>query len=145
MRQPIFFARLCICEIFGPAGYPRTTYTYAPFGEVSASGDVVQPIQWSSEFYDKELCVMYYNYRYYILTLGRWGERDLILTSNLYNFIYNKVSYNLDILGLVPKDSITKPLKPFITEANKKTPIIDEVKTNECIYFIFYDRDEKEN
>ena len=63
---------------------------------------------------------MYYNYRYYILTLGRWGERDLILISNLYNFIYNKVSYNLDILGLVPKDSITKPLKPFITEANKK-------------------------
>ena len=133
-----------ICEVYRDNGYISSTYTYAPYGEARIRGDVEQPLQWSSEFYDKELCMMYYNYRYYILTLGRWGERDLILTSNLYNFIYNKVSYNLDILGLVPKDSITKPLKPFITEANKKTPIIDEVKTNECIYFIFYDRDEKE-
>lgn len=38
-----------ICEVFGQAGYVRTTYTYSPFGAVTADGDVQQPIQWSSE------------------------------------------------------------------------------------------------
>ena len=52
-----------ICEVFGPAGYIRTAYTYTPYGSVSSSGDVTQPIQWSSEFYDTELALVYYNYR----------------------------------------------------------------------------------
>ena len=30
-------------------------YTYTPFGEVTASGSVTQPIQWSSELHDAEL------------------------------------------------------------------------------------------
>ena len=54
-----------ICEVFGPAGYIRTAYAYAPFGAVSASGDVTQPFQWSSEYYDSELDLVYYNYRHY--------------------------------------------------------------------------------
>ncbi len=36
-----------ICEVYGSAGYIRTAYTYASYGEVSAEGDVEQPIQWS--------------------------------------------------------------------------------------------------
>ena len=43
-----------ICEVFGPAGYIRTAYTYTPYGSASASGDVTQPIQWSSEVFDSE-------------------------------------------------------------------------------------------
>ena len=44
-----------VCEVFGPAGYIRTAYSYAPFGNVTESGDVSQPFQWSSEHYDSEL------------------------------------------------------------------------------------------
>ncbi len=50
-----------VCEVFGPAGYIRTAYAYAPFGAVTASGDVTQPFQWSSEHYDSELNLVYCN------------------------------------------------------------------------------------
>ena len=38
-----------ICELYGTNGYIATTYTYSPFGKVTASGNVTQPIQWSGE------------------------------------------------------------------------------------------------
>ena len=44
-----------VTEVFGKAGYLRTAYTYTPYGEVTAEGDVTQPIQWSSEYSDDEL------------------------------------------------------------------------------------------
>ncbi|MBE6434838.1 MAG: hypothetical protein E7030_01365 [Akkermansiaceae bacterium] len=44
-----------VCEVFGSSGYIGTAYTYSPFGEVTATGNVEQPIQWSSEFNDSEL------------------------------------------------------------------------------------------
>ena len=43
-----------ICEVFGQAGYIRTSYTYSPYGTVSEVCDVTQPIQWSSEFFDTD-------------------------------------------------------------------------------------------
>ena len=36
-----------------------------PYGEVSAEGDVEQPIQWSSEFSDDETKLLIFNYRTY--------------------------------------------------------------------------------
>ena len=44
-----------VCEVFDSNGYINTAYTYTPFGEVTASGSVTQPIQWSSEFHAPEL------------------------------------------------------------------------------------------
>ena len=82
-----------ICEVFGPAGYIRTAYAYAPFGAVSAFGDVTQPFQWSSEFYDSELDLVYYNFRHYSPSLGRFLSRDPIQEQgglNLYAFVGNK-------------------------------------------------------
>ena len=85
-----------ICEVFGPVGYIRTAYTYSPYGEVSESGDVTQPIQWSSEYHDTELALVYYNYRHYNPVEGRWIGRDIIPQLNLYAYAYGL----LDILGL---------------------------------------------
>ena len=68
-----------ICEVFGPAGYIRTAYSYAPFGAVTASDNgVIQPFQWSSEVYDSELDLVYYNYRHYSPSLVRFLSRDPI-------------------------------------------------------------------
>lgn len=53
----------------------RTNYSYSPYGEVSISGDVTQPIQWSSEYPDSEIALVYY-YRYYIPENGCWIRRD---------------------------------------------------------------------
>ena len=65
-----------VTEIFGKAGYLRTVYTYTPYGEVAAEGDVTQPIQWSSEYNDEELGLVYYNYRHLNPRDGRWISRD---------------------------------------------------------------------
>ena len=67
-----------VCEVFGPAGYIRTSYSYAPFGNVTESGDVSQPFQWSSEHYDSELDLVYYNFRHYSPSIGRFLSRDPI-------------------------------------------------------------------
>ena len=64
---------------------------------------VTQPIQWSSEIYDTELGLIYYNYRYYNPTDGRWIRRDPlgeITGLNIYDFIHNKPSIHTDYTGL---------------------------------------------
>lgn len=89
-----------ICEIFGQHGYIRTTYSYSPFGEVFAAGDVSQSFQWSSEFYDSEIGLVYYNYRYYNPNDGRWICGDFVDDDlNDYRFVGNSC-YMWDDLGL---------------------------------------------
>lgn len=91
-----------ICEVFGQHGYIRTNYTYAPFGQVTISGDVTQPIQWSSEYHDTELALVYYNYRHYNPLDGRWLGRDRIHNiKHIYAFAINSPFKYIDILGNV--------------------------------------------
>ena len=90
-----------ICEVFGPAGYIRTAYTYSPYGEVVVSGDVTQSIQWSSEFNDTELGLVYYNYRHYNPYVGRWINRDSLQEKGFYNsYRHSNDGYSIDNLGL---------------------------------------------
>ncbi|MBP3302923.1 MAG: RHS repeat-associated core domain-containing protein [Opitutales bacterium] len=91
-----------ICEVFGQHGYIRTAYSYAPFGSVSASGDVSQPLQWSSEHYDSELDLIYYNYRHYSPSLGRFLSRDPIAEQGGLNlYVYAGNTTRNDRLGLL--------------------------------------------
>ena len=89
-----------VCEVFGTTGYIATTYTYSPYGSVTAIGTVTQPIRWSSEFYDNELDMVYYNYRYYNTQNGRWGGRDMIEHTNLYTYVMSNPTYSYDIKGM---------------------------------------------
>ncbi|MBT9450109.1 RHS repeat-associated core domain-containing protein [Akkermansia glycaniphila] len=73
----------------------------SPYGSVTASG-IDQPIQWSSEHYDPELALVYYNYRHYNPLDGRWINRDPIAEKggrNLYGFVGNSIYNFLDVLG----------------------------------------------
>ena len=91
-----------ICEVFGQHGYLRTAYTYSPYGEVTADGDVTQPIQWSSEYNDTETALVYYNYRHYNPLDGRWIGRDMLGESdwlNVYGFVKNGSSMYFDQNG----------------------------------------------
>ncbi len=93
-----------VTEIFGKAGYLRTVYTYTPYGEATAEGDVTQPIQWSSEYNDEELGLVYYNYRHLNPHDGRWISRDPIMEQgswNLFAFVNNNGIINIDLLGLL--------------------------------------------
>ena len=101
-----------ICEVFGPAGYIRTAYSYDPFGAVTVPDNgVVQPFQWSSEHYDSELDLVYYNYRHYSPSLGRFLSRDPIEEQgglNLYAFVGNRSAIQTDFLGLRSKTVVLK-------------------------------------
>jgi RHS repeat-associated protein len=66
---------------------------------VSSTGDVEQPIQWSSEFNDIELGLVYYNYRHYNPVDGRWIGRDRIRNFKLYDYSSNNSIAYCDYLG----------------------------------------------
>ena len=92
-----------ICELYGQHGYLRTAYTYSPYGQVTAEGDVEQNIQWSSEFNDTELGLVYYNYRHYNPVDGRWTGRDVIeeiFENNIYIYINKNIMGSVDAMGL---------------------------------------------
>ncbi len=96
-----------VCELVDFYGDIAATYDYAPFGAVTAgtpSGSAVpaNPFRFSSEFYDSELGLVYYNYRHYSPTDGRWLSRDPIEEQggvNLYCFLKNDF-FKTDYLGL---------------------------------------------
>ena len=91
-----------ICEVYSSSGYIRSSYTYSPYGQVSASGAIEQPIQWSSEFNDTELGLIYYNYRHYNPVDGRWIGRDIIFQEdelNMYSIVQNTPVSHSDELG----------------------------------------------
>ena len=93
-----------VCEVFGSDGYIKTTYSYSPFGNVSSVGNFEQNFQWSSEFYDSELNLVYYNYRHYSPTTARWLSRDPIEEMgglNLYAFAKNGSVIHIDSYGLI--------------------------------------------
>ena len=93
-----------IWEAYTTTGYIGTAYTYSAYGQVTASGSITQPIQWSSEYNDTELGLVYYNYRYYDATAGKWHNRDawpIIRGASEYDFIKNQPISSSDDLGLI--------------------------------------------
>ena len=108
-----------VCELVDFYGNVAATYDYAPFGAVSSgtpSGSAVpaNPLQWSSEIYDSELDLVYYNYRHYSPSLGRFLSRDPIEEQgglNLYAFIQNQSSGRFDLLG-TSEPSIDRHIGP---------------------------------
>ena len=90
-----------ICELYSTGGTLTTAYTYTPYGSVTATGAVTQPIQWSSEVWDIETSLNYYNWRYYNPVLT-WINRDFIKNKysyNLYIHSHNSPAMIYDILG----------------------------------------------
>ncbi|MHA3690183.1 RHS repeat domain-containing protein [Akkermansia sp. AKK6] len=97
-----------VWEVFNTQGSIAMIYCYEPYGAVTVKGDVGQPLQWSSEYYDDELALVYYNYRHLNPLDGRWINRDPIAEQegyNLYAFIENAPVSRVDILGLWKKET----------------------------------------
>ena len=56
-----------------PVSYTHLdVYKRQPYGAVTGTGSLVQPVQWSGEMHDEELALAYYNYRFYNPKDGRW-------------------------------------------------------------------------
>lgn len=80
-------------------------YEYTPFGVQSATIGTyaaINPFRFSSEYFDSETGLVYYNYRYYAPSLGRWLSRDPIAELggwNLYGMVKNNPINEWDNYG----------------------------------------------
>ena len=84
------------------SGNTTVSYNYDPFGKVTASNTHANPFRFSSEYSDPEFGLVYYNYRYYSPTLGRWLNPDPNEEQGGYNLyaMVNNSSINLfDFIG----------------------------------------------
>ena len=98
-----------VCEVLsrnGSAVSIVTTYDYTPFGAVTASNSTTpNTFTFSSEVLDSETSLIYYNYRHYNPTDGRWISRDPIAEKggkNLYAIVTNKPMTHIDFIGTRP-------------------------------------------
>ena len=95
-----------ISEYLDSSGTIQAHYECSPFGKITAKTGTKQndfDFRFSSEYYDSETSLVYYNFRYYSSILGRWLSRDPIEEEggyNLYGFIYNDSINCQDELGL---------------------------------------------
>jgi len=68
-----------ITEYFDTNGNAVAHYDYSPFGKITQSSGTMASdfdYRFSSEVFDTESGLSYYNYRYYSPELGRWLSRD---------------------------------------------------------------------
>jgi RHS repeat-associated protein len=85
---------------------PRTCFE-GPFGEViRATGPMskANPFRFSTKYQDDETDLLYYGYRYYSASTGRWSGRDPIEERGgmaLYALLNNDPIGMLDVLGLL--------------------------------------------
>jgi RHS repeat-associated protein len=91
----------------GNTGAEAARYEHGPCGETLVlAGSYAQsnPVRFSTKFTDDETGMLYYGYRYYIPSFGRWPSRDPIGEVgglNLYRFLHNQALSRWDYLGLL--------------------------------------------
>ncbi|MDD2764144.1 MAG: hypothetical protein PHE83_09255 [Opitutaceae bacterium] len=87
------------------SGILTAGYEYSPFGETIRSTGTyatANPFRFSSRYTDSETSLVYYGYRYYSPSLGRWLGRDPIGEKgglHLYAFCGNNAINRWDYLG----------------------------------------------
>ena len=87
-------------------GTETARYEYGPFGEViRATGPMAKanPFRFSTKYQDEETDQLYYGYRFYNPSHGRWLSRDPIGEGgglNLYGFVGNDSIEGFDPFGL---------------------------------------------
>jgi RHS repeat-associated protein len=88
-------------------GSPSAQYEYGPFGEVlRATGPMAKanPFRFSTKYQDDETDFLYYGYRYYNASTGRWLSGDPIGEKggvNLYALAANEPLSRTDSVGLL--------------------------------------------
>ena len=131
-----------IVALIDTTGQVTDTYLYDPFGNCAHTGSSTNHFQFSSEYFDEETNLVYYNYRYYTPRLGRWIKRDPIDQGggiNLYSYCLNAPALCFDIGGLWS----SLPFPPFNQHEQLTTKAF---KQKEQDYFLhFYDNQELDN
>ena len=98
-----------VTDYVSETGEVVASYTYNAFGRtIAKSGTMADifPFRFSTKYYDAEIGLYYYGYRYYSPELGRWLTRDPIEEDggdNLYAFCGNNGVARADSHGLSPE------------------------------------------
>lgn len=86
-------------------------YEYDAFGQVSRkTGNRDYSYQFSTKPYDRNSCLIYFNYRIFDSSIGRWLNKDPLgemSCFNVYSFINNDSINEIDILGLLASGNST--------------------------------------
>ncbi len=94
-----------VALVNGADGTIAARYEYTPFGELlRATGPMafINPFRFSTKYQDDETGFLYYGYRYYNPSTGRWLSRDPIGEEggiNVYAFVVNDPLSFVDPLG----------------------------------------------
>jgi RHS repeat-associated protein len=95
------------------SGTVTANYEYGPFGElIRATGPMAKlnPIRFSTKYQDDETGLLYYGYRYYNPSTGRWPNRDplLELTFHVLNRVDLDEDTDFNIYELLGNDPLSK-------------------------------------
>ena len=120
-------------------------YEYTPFGDIHVNTAIIyesNSFQSSSEYFDTENRLSYYNFRYYSPRVGKWNTRDTINENggvNLYVICQNNLINYYDIYGLIKccsvgeinqclgvKNRFESSLKDLKDDIDRYDPIEDE-------------------
>ena len=95
-----------VSEVVAVDGDIAAYYEYAPFGAATVRhGELADANAWrfSSEFAEDDTATMYYNYRHYEPTMGRWLSRDPVGELghlNIMAYAKNNPASRIDIAGM---------------------------------------------
>ena len=119
---PIYDGNGNVVSLVDATGSAVASYEYDPFGRtLSQAGPAAaaNPFRFSTKYFDPEIGLYYYGYRYYAPEMGTWLNRDPIEEKgglNLYAYVYNSPIALIDILG-------KNCCGPDVTDAVKQTLI----------------------
>ena len=125
-----------VCELTDSSGHVVAHYEYSPFGiqtKVTGFYANINPLGFSSEYYDSEINLVYYNYRYYYPKLGRWLSRDPIEELggyNLYGMVRNSPIDLYDYLGFGILEDLGNLVRRAVTPRNVTADDLDQLVDN---------------
>ena len=130
-----------ISELVDAAGNIAAHYEYDPFGKINTQNGAYaanNPFRFSSEYFDDETGLVYYNYRYYSPQMGRWINRDPIQEKggwNLYAMVGNNTINRKDRLGNMVTP-ISEPIEctKILSQLDARYKAFDRAKARRSIF-----------
>ena len=120
---PVYDMNGNVTGMLNSSGALAAWYEYDGFGKKITDGGISgfedeNPIQFSTQFFDDDTGLVYYGFRYYDPSQGRFLNRDPIGEAggaNLYRFVDNDPVQKIDLFGLSPQAYLcfTSEIRPI--------------------------------
>ena len=121
-RYPATQRQQSIVAYVDSTGAVSAEYAYDPFGKVIAHTGRDFDFLFSTKFYDPDIDMYYYGYRYYSPELRRWASPDPIGEEgglNLYGFCGNQPIVKIDKYGDSPIDIRIQRIETYLLTGNE--------------------------